>query len=80
MEGFDNLVEEAARQISSANTSGEQSVAGNQLLFGRKKADAAFGMPRREKHVGSQRAGLQGICLADVVINFHFAGRRNSDP
>jgi len=81
MQGVDDLFEGAARQIGTANASGEKCVSGDQfLLAGKIKTDAALGMSGCEKYIRGERAGLHRVGLSDVLINLHFARRRYADP
>ena len=55
MQRAQNFLHRAAGQVGAADRAGEESVAGDQVFFGREvEADAAFGMAGRVKDVGGE--------------------------
>ncbi len=81
MQGSHDLLHRAAWKISTADGTGEERIAGDQLFFcGEVEADAAFGMARGVQDAGGEGSGSDGFSSRDAAIDVDFPGGRHADP
>ncbi len=76
-----DLLHGAAGEISAADGSSEESVAGDQLFLGREiEADAAFGVTGRVQDLCGVCTGRDRLPGSDALIDFNLAGCWHADP
>jgi hypothetical protein len=76
-----DLLHRAAGQVGAADGAGEQSVPGDERLFGREvEADAAFGVAGSMEDGAGQRPGDHRLSGSDATVNLNFTGRAHAEP
>ena len=76
-----DLLHRAAGEVSAADGSGEEGVAGDEFLLSREvEADAAFGVAGGVQDIRGERSGGDCFSGRDAAVDFYFSRRRHADP